>query len=369
MFTNYRPISVLPVFSKFLERIVYNRLINFLNKYDILSRNQYGFRKNYSTAHALIQLYDKISNALNNKRVTLGLFIDPSKAFDTVNHEILLDKLEYYGVRGIALQWFESYLLSCRKQFVQYNGYNSSSLDITCGVPQGSILGPLLFLVYINDLGNVSKVLELILFADDTNIFYSHTDASYIMEVVNLELKKITCWFFTNKLSILYVKKSNFIMFRPRQTRQAFNISNYLIDRVKEATFLGVIFDEHLTWKSHIHNVARNVSNAIGITYKSSFCLNNSSLRMLYFSLIYPYLFYCVSVWASTYPSNLRRLITLQKRVIRIMSRSAFDAHTDPLFKNLKSLNLESIYKLQIGKFMYQYRSGLLPYASITCFW
>ena len=163
-------------------------------------------------------MYDKISNALDNKRVILGLLIDLSKAFDTVNHEILLDKLEHYGVRGIALRWFKSYL-SCRKQFVQYNGYNSSSLDITCGVPQGSILGPLLFLVYINDLCNVSKVLELILFADDANIFYSRTDASYLMEVVNLELKKITCWFYTNKLSI-NVKKSNFIIFRPRQNRQ-----------------------------------------------------------------------------------------------------------------------------------------------------
>ena len=150
LFTNYRPVSVLPAFSKILERIVYNRLINFLNKFNILSSNQYGFRKNHSTAYALILLYDKLSDAIDQGKVTLGLFIDLSKAFDTVNHDILLAKIQFYGVRGVALQWFKSYL-SCRTQFVEYNGCNSSSKYIKCGVSQESILGPLLFLLYIND--------------------------------------------------------------------------------------------------------------------------------------------------------------------------------------------------------------------------
>ena len=142
LFTNYRPVSFLPAFSKTLERIVYNHLINFLNKLNILCNNQYGFRKNHSTAYALVQIYDKLSDAIDHGKVTWCLFIDLSKAFDTMNHDILLAKLEFYGVRGVALQWFKRYL-SGRTQFVQYNSYNSSSEYIKCGVPQGSILGPL----------------------------------------------------------------------------------------------------------------------------------------------------------------------------------------------------------------------------------
>ena len=363
LFTNYRPVSVLPAFSKILEKLVYNRLVKYLEKYDILSSNQYGFRKNHSTFHALVHLYDKISAAIDSKQIALGLFIDLSKAFDTVNHESLLKKLDFFLIRGLALEWFRSYL-SGRLQQVQYNGQTSMPKVIRCGVPQGCILGPLLFLIYINDLCQVSNVLDVILFADDTNIFYSHKDPNFLNTIVNTELDKLSSWFQANRLSI-NVKKSNFVIFKSAQNRQhldfSFFIDNNQIDRVEEVVFLGVILDQNLNWKSHIHNVARKVSKSLGIIYKASFCLNEASLRTLYFSLVYPYLCYCVGVWGYTYPSNLKRVVTLQKRAIRIISKSKFDAHTDPLFKELKMLKLDSIIRFHICKLMFLYRHGLLP--------
>ena len=239
IFTNYRPESVLPAFSKILERVMYNRLLRFLNAFKILSDNQYGFRKHHSTAYALACLYDKISSAIENKEYTVGIFIDLSKAFDTVDHHILISKLEHYGVRGTALRWFESYP-SGRQQYVEFNGVCSEPCQIKCEVPQGSILGPLLFLLYINDLCNVSKVVDFILFADDTNIFFSHKDFNLLSETLNSEMCKLTQWCRANKLSINF-KKSNFMVFRPRQRRQTLDISiqidNNNIDCVKETVF------------------------------------------------------------------------------------------------------------------------------------
>jgi retron-type reverse transcriptase len=186
-FNNYRPISVLPAFSKILERIIYNRMINYLDKYNILYHQQYGFRRGHSTSMALIQLFDKISSAIDEKKFTIRIFLDLSKAFDTVDHEILFNKLEHYGFRGTTLDWIKSYFYN-RNQIVQYNHHCSDLKKICCGVPQGSILGPLFFLIYINDICNVSKTLELILFADDTNVFYSHENFEYLVNSLNDEL-------------------------------------------------------------------------------------------------------------------------------------------------------------------------------------
>ena len=189
LFANYRPISILPSISKILERLMYNRLYNFLAEHNIISKKQYGFRENYSTYMAIIDLVDNISNNIDIKKHSIGIFLDLSKAFDTIDLQILLHKLQRYGVRRIACDWFKSYLDN-RVQYVSYNTKDSDYMKIMCGVPQGSIFGPLLFILYINDIVKVSTVLNPVLFADDTRPFHAHTDFDTLIEEINEELQK-----------------------------------------------------------------------------------------------------------------------------------------------------------------------------------
>ena len=211
---NYRPVSLLPVFSKILERIVYNRLFHYLIKHSILHPSQYGFQENLSTEQAILELQDRLLDIMNNKECCIGIFMDLSKAFDTLDHNILLKKLNHYGIRGIALDWFQNYL-SDRCQYVNINGTNSELLPITCGVPQGSILGPLLFLIYINDLPLVSKKAVTILFADDTSALYRGKTYDELINIVDNDLSLLSDWFKCNKLA-LNESKTKYIIFHTR---------------------------------------------------------------------------------------------------------------------------------------------------------
>ena len=354
-FSNYRPVSVLPVFSKVIERLMYNRLFNYINANKLLYKYQFGFQKGRSTAMALILLVDKISEAIEKGEVVLGVFLDFSKAFDTVDHKILMEKLKLYGITGVNHDWFSNYL-SGRKQYVTYNNHKSATKTITCGVPQGSILGPLLFLLYINDLSSVSDDVFSILFADDSNLFISGKDINVLCDKMNNALKDIQQWLFCNKLS-LNVLKTHYMFFTSLKKQvpdQVIKICNTAIDRVYVTKFLGVHIDSKLTWKEHILHTCKKVSKSIAILAKARKKLPQNCLFKLYYAVTYPYFIYCNHVWGNAFKETLKPLFRLQKRIIRVITSSHYKAKSQPLFTKYKLLNLQDINAYTIGIFMYK---------------
>ena len=290
--TNYRPISVLPCFSKLLERIMYNRLYKFVLENNILYQKQFGFQNAHSTEHAILQSVNQIIEAFSQGKYTLGVFLDLSKTFDTVNHNILLEKLKAYGIQPENLKWFRSYL-SNRKQFILYDDFKKEVKIVKCGVPQGSILGPLLFLVFVNDLSNSTKVLDPVLFADDTNLFCSDSNIRTLFETANQELSQINDWFLANRLS-LNVEKTKYMLFHKCIEQEniplklpLLQLNSNIIERGNSLKFLGVILDEHLTWKKHIQLIENKVSKNVGVLYKASKLINSKCLRSIYFSFIH----------------------------------------------------------------------------------
>ena len=365
---NYRPISVLSVFSKISEKVMCVRLNKYLLDKSILHPNQYGFREKLSTAMALLKLTDDISRSIDDGNVTVGVFIDLAKAFDTVDHNILLEKLNHYGIRGIANSWFASYL-SNRSQYVACNKHNSTRLPIKCGVPQGSILGPILFLMYINDLNQISSILRTIMFADDTNLFLSGKNINVLEQMLNKELEILTAWFNTNLLS-LNIKKTSYIIFSNRK-KASINIilSGTPINIVDETKFLGVIISSNLSWNKHIDVVLSKISKTIGIISKVRHLLPVLGTRTLYVTLVEPYLGYCNIVWAQSKPTTyLDKIFRIQKKYCRLMTFSHFQAHSEPLFRQLSILSIYKLYQYQLGLFMYQQLRGLIPISGTFSF-
>jgi len=264
----------------------------------------------------------------------------------------------------VALKWFQSYLYN-RYQQVLCNGSLSTIRLIKHGVPQGSILGPLLFLLFINDLPNASQLLHFLLFADDTNIFASHKSYDYLIQLMNQELVHVNNWFVANKLS-LNTSKTNYILFSSHRkhvplVKGIITINGTPIPQVTTAKFLGIYVDQFLTWKDHIEAVATKIAKNIGILSRIAYLLPINIRINLYYSIVHPYLTYCNIIWASNYPSRLKRLTTLQKRAIRIMNNSSYLLPTDPIFKHLRILKLEQITSWQVSEFMYRYATRQLP--------
>ena len=362
LYSNYRPISLLPSIAKILEKVVHKRVYTFLNINNIFYDSQYGFRPKCSTINAITELTSHLLESMDNNQHTVGVFLDLSKAFDTIHHDTLLNKLQYYGIRGIALEWFRSYLTN-RKQYVKYKDIKSDAQDITCRVPQGSVLGPLLFIIYTNDLPNALRHSRCILFADDTTVYYSDDNIKIALEKIEQDLKSLTEWFKSNKLS-LNVSKTNYMIFTRSQKQipaHALKIGEENINKVKCTKFLGITIDDSLKWHDHIKYCKNKLSSGLYAINSAKHLLSREHLIKLYYTLIDPYLNYGLILWGSANISQIKKIQMMQNKAIRAITLSNYNCSVKPLFKQLHVLTIEDLYKLHLSKLMYLHSKNALP--------
>ena len=358
---NYRPISTLHFLSKIFERIMDKRIRSFFDRNSIISDNQFGFRKLFSTNDAILRFTDEVYNVFNSGRYMIAVFIDLSKAFDTVCHKILLRKLEYAGVRGRAWCWFRSYL-SGRRQYVDVGGCRSATLEVSTGVPQGSILGPLLFNLYINDMSSASRNVRYVHFADDTTLFIVGDDPNDMARTLNAELHQLDLWLQCNRLS-LNLDKTSFMLFsnKNKLLNVPITMRNINIVQVYDTMFLGVILDDRLSFKKHITCIVNKLSKTCGVMSRMRYFVPSSTMRMIYFSLVYPYINYCIVVWGCSNQTSLNRLRSVQNRCIKNICPSKFPLNT--LYKQLKILPFDCIYKYTtLSKFIFYKLNPIFKY-------
>lgn len=362
--SNYRPISVLPIISKLFETTIFVQLTAYFTHNGLLSPQQYGYKKNSSTELAALELIDRVIEQLNKHETPINLYLDLSKAFDSIDHAILLSKLRRYGVNNLSLRLIDSYLKN-RYQYVQINENCSDMLPIVSGVPQGSILGPLLFNIFIIDITHTTDRFNFIMYADDTTLnatlesFDSDLNVVNLHQKITIEINKIVKWLDINKLC-LNVSKSKFMLFHmpPKVIPQLnFTIKQCNIEYVDTFNFLGITFDCHLTWKQHINLLSIKISRVIGILHKLKYIFPRTILQNLYSSLIIPHLNYGLLAWGT----KCEKVSLLQKRAIRTIYCTSRTGHTEPLLKKMNQIKLADIYTTKLLKLYYKLYRNQLP--------
>ena len=343
---------------------MFNRVYKFLEDHNCIYNLQFGFRKKHSTNHALIEITENIRKALDNNKLACGIFIDLQKSFDTVNHDILIDKLNYYGIRGIGNTWFKSYL-SNRIQCVSIQGFESDLRDIKHGVPQGSVLGPLLFLLYINDLHNSIKYSSVFHFADDTNLLNINTSPKALQKQINLDLKFLYKWLLANKISLNCSKTELIFFHKPGQHINNFNFKIKLNGHVLTITghikYLGIYLDSTLSGKYHCNILANKLKRANGILSKVRHYVPKEELKSIYHALFSSHMSYGCQVWGQGPGLHIERISKLQNRAMRIIHFKDRNTDPNPLYTSSGILKFQDFIKAQNCLFVHDYLSNSLP--------
>jgi hypothetical protein len=362
--SNYRPISVLTAMSKVLEKILNNRLLSYLHKFDILAENQYGFRAGLSTEDGVLELTEFIAKNIDNKAKVIGTFLDLSKAFDTVSVPILISKMEHIGIRGTALDVFRDYLYG-REQCVKLVNYTSDYRPLSYGVPQGSVLGPTLFLIYINGLCRITlPKCKIITYADDTVLLVHGDTWENARTLTEHALRNIAKWLETNLLTF-NVGKTKFITFSASITSQPGKLFGVKIhtcvdqnndqtcdclslSRVNNIKYLGVDIDSTLTWKTHIENLTKRLRKVMPIFRNLKNSADANTLRMVYYSLAQSIISYCIPAWGGACVTHLLRLERAQRGVLKVMTNKPYRYPTVQLYADCEVLSVRQLYVLQL---------------------
>ena len=360
---NYRPISLLSIINKIMEKVMYKRVIDFLKKHKIIYDYQFGFRQGHSTNQALIEMIENIIEETEQGNNVAGLYLDLTKAFDTVDHMILLHKLDHYGIRGLPHKWFSDYLTN-RTQYTIANGEKSKLAKTNCGVPQGSVLGPLLFLLYNNDIPSaLQEGFKLRLFADDSNVFIADHDFSNLKHKLISALTSLTNWFNANKLT-LNLAKTSYSIFSKRKIPEQLNsikINSENIYRVDAVKYLGLTVDDKLSWEKHAEELCQKLTKTINAFKIVKRYIPEDRKMNLYYAYIHSRIQYGCELYSCCNKKTLKQIQTKQNRSIKALYNLDHLTPTKQMHKDLKLLMVEDIGKINTLKFVHNQRNNKTP--------